>query len=196
MKASIACVVLFVCLLTFAGMSWAQEQQPLPAAPPLQQPVAQPVPERRYQNARAPQAQPESGWRFFGQQVDAGGNAGGKAKLDQRVFVLNEKNPGYAFVLSLAIPGAGLMYDGEVGWGLGIFFTSVAWYALAMFTTPYLLIPGGIEHLAQLIWAPIRANQVNQSYLKGNMEAAVRLHVDESLTLAPTMRGTFVVARF
>jgi hypothetical protein len=60
-----------------------------------------------------------------------------------------EFNPGIAALLSLIIPGAGQMYRGKVGAGLGWFVAVLVGYMM-------LLIPGLILHLICIINAASR----------------------------------------
>jgi hypothetical protein len=127
----------------------------------------------------------------------------------QKVFTRVEKDPGKAFLYSMFIPGTGQMYNGDVALGLGTFFgTSIitggsmllgatsddgkAWFVIGS-------IGGGVIYLGQLIYAPIRAKQLNDRYWKGQANLLLPRKDQKktiSLVLNPLQKKAGVVVGF
>ena len=90
--------------------------------------------------------------------------------------VLNDRNPGNAFALSFLLPGAGEMYNNQVGLGLAIFGAEAALITSGIIlgspkydqkshnTGKQVLVFGGLIYLAQLIYAPLYSQRWNKKH--------------------------------
>ena len=90
--------------------------------------------------------------------------------------VLNDRNPGNAFALSFLLPGAGEMYNNQVGLGLAIFGTEAVLFTSGIIlgsprydqashdTGKQVLVFGGLIYLAQLIYAPLYSQRWNKKH--------------------------------
>ena len=94
-------------------------------------------------------------------------------------YVVTEKNPGISFALSAIIPGAGEMYNDQVGLGLAIFFGDAAimgsGYAVYsqynsssvyhndfnLGVATFLITTGVVIDVAQLVYAPLYSRHLN-----------------------------------
>jgi TM2 domain-containing membrane protein YozV len=121
----------------------------------------------------------------------------------QKMYVRTEKNPGEAFLLSLIIPGAGQMYNGDVAIGLGVFFGTgtifVGGMLLGSETEAFYYIGsigGGVVYLAQLIHAPIRAKQISDRYWTGQAPLLRYKGKEFSLALNPVQKKGGLVVKF
>ncbi len=95
----------------------------------------------------------------------------------QKMMVEKPKNPGAAFLSSFVVPGAGQMYNGDVGLGLGLFLGEVAIFGFATNMNRIIefedwkkakrirtgcYAAGGVLYLVSIIQAPIKSKKLNQ----------------------------------
>ncbi len=100
----------------------------------------------------------------------------GQTQATQKMLVERAKNPGAAFLSSVVVPGAGQMYNGDVGLGLGLFLSEAAIIGFAINSDRIIdfkdwkraravrrgcYVAGGVVYMISVIQAPLKAKQLN-----------------------------------